>query len=136
MKILNFMCILMLLISVYSSKFSCPDGKSIIQVIQPTSNGCGPELKNGFAQALNKIGKALLDKFQECCNHHDICYGTCGNDRNTCDSDFKQCMKKECNGNKVKKFICNKEADALYGIVDKFGEKIFTPAQDKKCKCS
>jgi hypothetical protein len=51
----------------------------------PTANGCG---SMGF--------KVVADEFEECCNEHDICYDTCGTEKNVCDSSFQKCMSKVC----------------------------------------
>jgi len=32
----------------------------------------------------------------DCCNAHDVCYDTCGQDKEQCDFDFKRCLYKMC----------------------------------------
>lgn len=39
------------------------------------------------------IGIPLMTK---CCNHHDRCYDTCGNEKNDCDEQFQSCLSKIC----------------------------------------
>lgn len=31
-----------------------------------------------------------------CCDVHDICYSTCGSEKEKCDKDFKDCLYKYC----------------------------------------
>ena len=42
-----------------------------------------------------------------CCNKHDICYDSCGTDRDECDDEFKQCLDKMCR--ELKKDLSKKE---------------------------
>lgn len=32
----------------------------------------------------------------ECCNIHDMCYDTCGNNKNVCDMQFQYCLNQRC----------------------------------------
>lgn len=34
--------------------------------------------------------------FVNCCNDHDLCYETCGSDKDECDLKFKKCLYKTC----------------------------------------
>lgn len=52
----------------------------------PESNGCGP--KNGI--------KVPDLTFKECCNAHDICFGTCDKQFSPCNSVFRTCMVETC----------------------------------------
>jgi hypothetical protein len=52
----------------------------------PSSNGCGTA---GF-QVDPEFG------FSPCCDEHDMCYDTCGSDRDTCDKKFEKCLKATC----------------------------------------
>lgn len=36
----------------------------------------------------------------KCCDLHDICYGTCNNDKDECDLSFKKCLYKLCDSSK------------------------------------
>ena len=38
-----------------------------------------------------------MKEFDECCNSHDICYGSCKVDKKTCDHDFYSCLTNSCN---------------------------------------
>ena len=51
----------------------------------PSPNGCGPE--GGPAVPDNPTG-CDDTSFLDACNAHDICYGTCGNSKDSCDSVF------------------------------------------------
>lgn len=57
---------------------------------KPTANGCG---------ALGmKINSEYLpvNAMTKCCDQHDICYDICGNDKETCDVEFRKCLYKYC----------------------------------------
>jgi hypothetical protein len=41
-----------------------------------------------------------MDEFISCCNSHDICYETCGHDRDECDLRFKKCLYAHCRARK------------------------------------
>lgn len=34
--------------------------------------------------------------FVDCCDAHDICYDTCGADKDECDLKFKKCLYRKC----------------------------------------
>lgn len=34
--------------------------------------------------------------FVDCCNEHDVCYETCGKDKDECDLKFRKCLYKKC----------------------------------------
>ena len=46
----------------------------------------------------NKVSKERWETYgiTECCDNHDMCYGTCGKDKKTCDRNLVKCMKKKC----------------------------------------
>ncbi len=53
-------------------------------------NGCGTyEMQFDF-ESLN------LNGITQCCNNHDICYGTCNSPKIECDLKFKKCLKNIC----------------------------------------
>lgn len=37
-----------------------------------------------------------MEEFVGCCHTHDICYETCGADRDECDLHFKKCLYAQC----------------------------------------
>lgn len=41
----------------------------------------------------------FINQFIHCCDEHDICYGTCLNDKDECDLKFKKCLYKRCSEN-------------------------------------
>lgn len=57
---------------------------------RPSHNGCG---SYGFQFDFDELN---LYGFNECCNVHDVCYGTCNNLKINCDLDFKQCLLNRC----------------------------------------
>lgn len=44
----------------------------------------------------SKIKSDLLPEMTKCCDKHDICYDTCGSDKEECDEEFKTCLNKMC----------------------------------------
>jgi len=61
------------------------------QVTPPTSNGCGAA--GGAASVINPVISWYVNdrwqaEFWTVCNAHDICYGTCGSVRSTCDQNM------------------------------------------------
>lgn len=103
----------------------------------PTFNGCGSETKNGFKLAMQSFQKKItIFDFTKCCNAHDICYGTCGSDKNICESHFKSCMKGVCDPiSWTKRQLCKAKAFGYYHAVDKLGHTAFDKAQENNCKC-
>ena len=87
-----------------------------------TPNGCGgSDVQRTVSDLLNPFD----DKFDGCCRAHDSCFGLCAISDfkagfNKCNSDFKQCMKSQCN--KVKDFFkkqaCNVAYKSIYTGVD------------------
>ena len=78
----------------------------------------------------------LVD-FTECCNAHDICYGTCGSIRLECDQGLGSCMRKKCEEALRfvyhEKALCIKMADAYEWAVKTFGDDPFEAGQDAGC---
>lgn len=120
---------------------TCPSGQSLVPVAdyKPTSNGCGSTKWQALA------GDVLLpynDKFESCCDTHDVCFGTCGAPDLTgsfkdCNSDFKDCMDSKCK--KIKNFfsekVCKATATLVYKAVKEGGENPYEASQKKACKC-
>lgn len=72
-------------------KFACANGAEPKHRpgFQSVPNGCGT---HGF-----KADTSDLPGITECCNRHDICYGTCNSGQRICDQAFNQCMADACN---------------------------------------
>jgi RHS repeat-associated protein len=123
----------------------------------PKSNGCGPAnpkwlnwiIPEGFFPNLGGYN------FGPACDAHDICYGTCGSDKNTCDSRFLTDMKSQCDkwvdrlygaggafgwiGSGLLKEsdrrVCYLDAGSFHFAVSKGGQDAFRVAQKEACKC-
>ena len=102
-------------------------------------NGCGPSLKY-IPNKLYKVESFFSESFEECCNKHDVCYGTCYVDKKDCEKAFKSCMDNKCENmdvkyfKKIRKAACKLKSDIFHGLVDKYGHSAFDPAQKKYCK--
>ncbi len=46
---------------------------------------------------MKNFGLTEVD-FDHCCEAHDVCYDSCGTDKDVCDLDFKKCLYKSCKG--------------------------------------
>jgi secretory phospholipase A2 len=137
MKTLIVIFVTIYLIFFVKAKFTCPAGTKIIQRFEPTKNGCGPDVKNEFFKVLNDLGRKILERFQGCCDNHDTCYDSCGDNQENCDTTFKTCMQDHCSGlGTIKKLLCKGEAYTLYLLVSKLGSKYYDAAQGKNCKCA
>ncbi|XP_077999545.1 group XIIA secretory phospholipase A2-like [Glandiceps talaboti] len=119
--------------------YKCPNGAKPMKNKghKPTYNGCG-----SMGIELDTEGLPAMTK---CCNKHDLCYDTCGADRNQCDEDFKNCLYKMCekefNGGKSSTFSkkkldgCKSTGDLMYIGTMGLGCKSFLDAQEKACTC-
>ena len=89
-----------------------------------TPNGCGSQ---GIV-----ISPTLLPnrQFLTCCNSHDYCYGSCNSIKDTCDTNFRNCMRNAC-----KDLKCKAIAESFYNIVKTAGCKSFKEGQAKACLC-
>jgi len=103
-------------------------------------NGCGPSggaltpvIPNGFGAA----------SFLQCCNTHDICYGTCNDVKDSCDGNFLACLVGACDAaysgtgilDGIKRNSCRSVANTYFGAVHHFGDGAFEAAQDEACDC-
>lgn len=59
---------------------------------KPSYNGCG---SYGFSVDFDKCFG--MKGFNECCNHHDLCYGTCYIGKSYCDNQFLNSLLDKCN---------------------------------------
>ncbi|XP_065204957.1 group XIIA secretory phospholipase A2 [Planococcus citri] len=117
-------------------EFKCPNGVKPRPNIyhDPIGNGCGVA---GF-QIPSYVPTYKLEK---CCDDHDICYGTCGKDKDKCDEKFKKCLYGICSS--VKQIMdseplnkgCKSVAKAFYMAVVGAGCKYYLDAQKDACVC-
>jgi len=83
-----------------------------------------------------------LSGFNDCCNEHDICYGTCNTPKIECDNQFKECLFARCvklaqKNTLIKSYedICKEAAQVLYASVMKLGCPAYGKAQKQECVC-
>jgi hypothetical protein len=103
-------------------------------------NGCGPA--NGLLTYVLP-DFPLGANFRAGCNNHDLCYGTCGSDKDICDTQFHSqlthaCATKFGGGGLVDGLqlgICNTLADDYWSAVVLGGGGAFQSAQQDACDC-
>ena len=98
-----------------------------------TTNGCGAEGGSSFPNSF--INEHVVN-FRDCCDAHDVCYGTCGRNKFECDHNLGTCMRKKC----MRLFfmpleyaLCVGQADIYEAAVAIAGRDAFESAQDKYC---
>lgn len=114
-------------------------------------NGCGPQ--SGLDLPVLGHGNWVPDRplelanFFDACKGHDCCYGTCGADKSTCDSDFLKGMMEACvsgQGAAVSTLFgglnvatCMGVANAYYAAVHDTdtGQGAFDSGQAEVCDC-
>ena len=101
---------------------------------KPDFNGCGPQdwLINPVP---NSWENPMRYDFEQACNEHDKCYGTCGNKKEACDNAFKASMMSTCE--KLPTWEspgCKKAAETYYKAVYKQATNAYEEGQDKGCK--
>jgi len=118
--------------------FECPNGGEFQSNPDhsATSNGCGSFGLEDFLTS----DVLPLDEFVECCNGHDICYGSCGNDKDECDLKFKKCLYRKCSAekhtmSKLQHRGCQAGAKILYTGTTALGCKSFINSQKDACLC-
>jgi len=100
-------------------------------------NGCGAAGGRAFP---NRFGPV---NFRQCCDPHDICFGTCNSDRDDCDLDFLTCLLSACvTGLGSLALIprllltCNAIATTYFiGVQSPFGTTAYENAQTARCDC-
>ena len=119
--------------------FECPSGKVLKgpkSGHQKTSNGCGS--MNVVFDNSEDSWIHVEREFSECCNTHDECYETCGEDKDLCDLTLRKCLYQTCRGS-VQRFLENKkcklEAKLFYLAVVGAGCQPYRDAQSKDCDC-
>ncbi len=107
----------------------CPAGQSAVSNgLAPSANGCGA--KDGI--------KVPNLSFGQCCDDHDICFGTCSEQFGPCNSRFLGCMTQSCVkfAPVPKLFLaCNGAAASYYLAVQFFGKGAFAAATKELCDC-
>ncbi len=99
----------------------------------PTINGCGDGSLLGGVVPNNPIGFI----FGPACNGHDICYGTCGNSKESCDKEFFNNMLDMCRSFSYLPYLynsCAALALSYYEAVHLLGSGPFEDAQKDACK--
>ena len=102
-----------------------------LNLVDPKGLQCGP----------GKLGDFIIpDKpggydFSKCCRRHDDCYSgknkQCDKDKEQCDEEFYQCMKRVCDIYHLANRECYKFASMYWYYVDKYGQGSFQGARDK-----
>uniref|UniRef100_A0A8D9EB86 Group XIIA secretory phospholipase A2 n=1 Tax=Cacopsylla melanoneura TaxID=428564 RepID=A0A8D9EB86_9HEMI len=124
-------------------KFQCPSGIKPVKnkYYEPKPNGCGQE-----GSQVNMISQYMsFEELTTCCNEHDICYGTCNKQKETCDFDFRKCLYKICDqleGKSVNSPTletiskgCKYAAKTAFTSTMTFGCKYYKAAQAEACFC-
>lgn len=74
--------------------------------------------------------------FGPCCASHDICYGTCGSEKRSCDAAFGACLLAKCDrAPPIVREICTAFALTFYAAVVELGDGAFCDAQSEACVC-
>ena len=95
---------------------------------------------------LHPFTKLPLDLFpsdyidvKSCCNHHDVCYGTCNSSRTECDTSFHSCMLQSCERWRQQNSeifeVCTTSALILFKATQIHGCDVYKDFQSKACKC-
>jgi Group XII secretory phospholipase A2 precursor (PLA2G12) len=109
-----------------------------------TFNGCGPEKGIDLGPfGVREPGDrpAWLADFEQACNHHDCCYGTCLKSKAECDSTFLEELLEACAvgpGNLISgigAMYCAEIAGIYFGAVAGGGGDAYTDAQKDACAC-
>jgi len=76
-------------VSDFFCRYKCGKGKKAVknEAYTPSATGCSS--KGGSAASMRDC-----PYLTGCCNAHDICYGTFGQSKSTCDATFKSCTKR------------------------------------------
>ena len=75
--------------------YKCPGAKKSFSRpgYKPGYNGCGAAGEGPLAKTVRKYLSKVPSLFVDCCNKHDLCYGTCNASRQECDVSFNVCLK-------------------------------------------
>jgi len=75
--------------------YTCPNDKKPFSRpgYKPGYNGCGAAGEGPLAKTVREYLSRVPSLFVQCCNNHDLCYGTCNASRYECDVSFNVCLK-------------------------------------------
>jgi RHS repeat-associated protein len=77
--------------------------------------------------------------FSDCCQEHDDCYGTCGSNKDACDTNFLECMLAACEKEDPRRISrveqCKTYAKRYYWWVHNAGDTAYTKGQAESCAC-
>ncbi|KAK7592725.1 hypothetical protein V9T40_007477 [Parthenolecanium corni] len=115
--------------------YTCPAGQKPVpnRYHVPRSNGCGV--------AELRIPKYIpINRFEKCCDEHDICYATCNEKQQFCDAKLKKCLYGICAS--LEKYLsvdflkgCKLVAKTMHTAVTAMGCKYYLDAQNEACIC-
>ncbi len=98
----------------------------------PSSNGCG----TASFPATGIIGAVDVTP---ACNHHDLCYDTCGRVKHDCDETFNRELRAICDAGNPKdspaRNDCYNATNVYYRAVKFLGTAAFDAAQQAACRC-
>jgi len=125
-------------INFFANLKKCPKGQ-ILQKdpsYKPTTNGCGPQDE----KIVQSITRYVNPYFGECCNGHDICYGTCNPfGKIRCDKDLLSCMIEISNrdfpNDWIRRYYYKGLAFLGFWLVYFEGEYSFIGGQNVSCMC-
>src|SRR5262249_11248383 len=104
---------------------NCPPYAVSAKCCKPTANGCGPEGGIKYPEVWNG------HNFKTACNGHDVCYGTCGKSKSSCDAQFWLDLVLTCNLDPA----CQSIAFIYYTAVSLEGQGAYREAQKRSCDC-
>lgn len=113
----------------------CPNNRITKSGYTPTYNGCGSAGIGGYL-----VPDDFDDySFTPACNNHDVCYGTCNANKDTCDSNFLRDMRMVCEQHFLDfspaKHDCDENAWIYYRAVQVIGGGAYSDAQQEACDC-
>lgn len=120
-----------------SCSYTCADGtvpRTSVPGYTPQPNGCGT---TQFPMQVE--GERW--GFTDCCNTHDICYGTCGTDYHVCESAFATCLNDICEANypdasSPEGSACRSTAQLFQTATKLAGCVYYTASQEHACDCA
>ncbi|XP_012724328.2 group XIIA secretory phospholipase A2 [Fundulus heteroclitus] len=118
-------------------RYRCSDGYKPMPrpgYKHPPPNGCGSPLF-GFQFDFG------IPSMTKCCNRHDRCYDTCGQEKHDCDEQFQDCLETICRN--VQRTLglaqsvqaCESAVTLLFDAVMHLGCKPYLDSQREACVC-
>lgn len=130
--------------------YSCPAGLTMTRVKWPYFNGCGPgtgldpDWQKEKAAARFRGIAANYPQLQQCCDYHDVLYGSCGTSQEFADTLANNCWKHVCEERggidehlqKTAHKQCGIFRKAAYNLVrSRSGTKAHGGTQQRVCSC-